>query len=122
MFRFTITEWYLNNRQRYRACDDQQALADKVLAESDRVREQTDEETKLNKREVDHHLGQKIQDIEFMKGEIDKQRKEVVKEMDNLTLYADRINDAVRCIDECYNICKKCIIMREVRLGIDLVK
>lgn len=35
--RFTLKEWYLNNRQRYRTCEDQQCLADKVLAECDRV-------------------------------------------------------------------------------------
>lgn len=35
--RFTLNEWYLNNRHRYRICLDQQALADKILAECDRV-------------------------------------------------------------------------------------
>lgn len=35
--RFTLNEWYLNNRFRNRTCLDQQQLADKVLAECDRV-------------------------------------------------------------------------------------
>lgn len=35
--RFTLTEWYLNNRQRYRQAENQQHLADRILAECDRV-------------------------------------------------------------------------------------
>ena len=36
-FRFTLEEWHLNTQLRYRNCYDQQTLADRVLAESDRV-------------------------------------------------------------------------------------
>lgn len=37
--RFTLTEWYLNNRQRYRQAEDQQHLAERILGECDRVGE-----------------------------------------------------------------------------------
>lgn len=35
--RFTLTEWYLNNRQRYRQAEDQQHLAERIRGECDRV-------------------------------------------------------------------------------------
>lgn len=38
--RFTMTEWYLNNRQRYRQAEDQQHLAERILSECDRVRDE----------------------------------------------------------------------------------
>ncbi|XP_022914995.1 tektin-1 [Onthophagus taurus] len=119
--RFSLNEWYLNNRQRYRACEDQQALADKILAECERVRDEVKERTLLNKREVDHKINEKIQDIEFNKHEIDRQRKVVCSEIECLTLYKERIMDAMASLkDQSMRICKKCLIFREGRIGIDL--
>lgn len=78
--------------------------------------------TDLNKREVDHKLEEKIKDINFAKDEIEKQRKEVCREIDNLTTYSDRIMDAMAALKEQgLKICRKCLILRESRLGIDLV-
>lgn len=78
--------------------------------------------TDLNKREADHKLEEKIKDIEFNKGEIEKQRKEVCMEIDSLTTYSDRIMDAMASLKEqALKICRKCLILREGRLGIDLV-
>lgn len=80
------------------------------------------ERTLLNKREVDHKIEEKIQDIEFNKGEIDRQRKEVCKEIDCLNLYKERIMDALASLkDQALKICKQCLMYREGRLGIDLV-
>ncbi|KAB0795165.1 hypothetical protein PPYR_12004 [Photinus pyralis] len=119
--RFTLNEWYLNNRIRYRACLDQQQLADKILAECERGQGIIDEVTALNKREVDHRITEKISDIQFVKDDIVKQRKEVCIEIDNLTTYNERIIDAMNALrEEALKICKKCIIFREGRVGIDL--
>ncbi|KAK5650097.1 hypothetical protein RI129_001126 [Pyrocoelia pectoralis] len=119
--KFTLNEWYLNNRVRYRACLDQQQLADKVLAECERGPTTIDEITALNKREVDHQIEEKIKDIKFVKADIERQRKEVCIEIDNLTTYNERIMDAMNALkEEALKICKKCIIFREGRVGIDL--
>lgn len=119
--RFTLNEWYLNNRHRYRSCEDQQALADKIIAECDRVNDMVEETTRLNKLEVDHKIQEKIDIVEFSRGEIRRQRKEVSIEIDNLTLYKERIMDAMNAIKEkAMKICKKCLLLREGRLGIDL--
>lgn len=67
-------------------------------------------------------MEEKLKDIEFAKGEIEKQRKEVCKEIDSLTIYSDRITDAMVSLKEqALKICRKCLILREGRLGIDLV-
>ncbi|KAI4462307.1 tektin [Holotrichia oblita] len=111
--KFTLNEWYLNNRLRYRSCEDQQVLADKILAECDRVRDEIEERTVLNKREVDHKISEKIKDIEFNKGEIERQRKDVCIEIDNLTLYKERIMDALKSLQEsALKICRKCLMFR----------
>lgn len=81
------------------------------------------ERTVTNKREVDHKLEEKIHDIEFIKNEIVIQRKEVVKEIDNLLLYIERIHDALNALKlQGQSTCNKCLVLREGRLGIDLVR
>ncbi|KAJ3642871.1 hypothetical protein Zmor_025620 [Zophobas morio] len=119
--RFTLEEWHLNTQLRYRNCYDQQTLADRVLAESDRLRDQIAEITLLNRREADHKLDEKLKDIEFNISEIQKQRKEVCIEIDNLETYGERILDAMESLKEqAMKICRKCILLRDGRIGIDL--
>lgn len=119
--RFTLSEWHLNNRYRNRICLDQQKLADSVIAESDRLIDVVNEKADLNKRDVDHKLIQKIKDIEFNRDEINKQRKEVCIEIENLNTYMERLQDALHALKEdAMKVCQKCLIMREGRLGIDL--
>lgn len=77
--------------------------------------------TLMNKREVDHKLEEKIQDIEFNKKENLSQRKEVCIEIDNLSTYSERIMDALSSLKEQALKCKKCVIFREGKVGIDLV-
>lgn len=87
-----------------------------------KTRDEVDEKTVENRRETDNKLNQKIQDIEFNKTEIDKQRKEVCIEIDNLTMYMERLKDALNALGQsAEKICRKCILFREGRLGIDLV-
>ncbi|XP_023021555.1 tektin C [Leptinotarsa decemlineata] len=119
--KFTLSEWYLNNRYRNRICLDQQKLADSIIAESDRYIDEVQEKTDLNKREVDHKLTEKLKDIEFNKGEIEKQRKEVFIEIDNLNTFMERIKDSLNALNEnALKNVRKCLILREGRLGIDL--
>nr|CAD7462514.1 unnamed protein product [Timema tahoe] len=119
--RFTLTEWELNNRRRYRLADDQQQLAERLLAESDRVREVTEEVTKLNKTEVDKKLRERITDIEFLKEENERQKTECCLEEEALNTYKERLLDAIGSLKEnALKLCNKCIILREGRIGIDM--
>ncbi|XP_024946354.1 tektin-1 [Cephus cinctus] len=120
--RFTINEWKLNNRYRYRCSEAQQELADRLLAESDRVCELSAETVKANKEETDHYLKEKLDDIEFRKQELLRVRKEVLLETDALATYKERLMDALSSVKRnALVICEKCLIAREHRLGIDMV-
>lgn len=111
--RFTLDEWHLNNRYRYRCSEAQQQLADRLLAESDRIRELTAENAKTNKEEVDHRLKEKLEDIEFRKEELLRIRKEVLLEIDALGVYKERLMDALSSVKRsALVICQKCLIAR----------
>ncbi|XP_050304973.1 tektin-1 [Anthonomus grandis grandis] len=119
--RYTLTEWSLNNRYRDRCCLDQQKLADSILAECSRVKDEVEEKTRLNKKDTDHKIEERKLDIEFNTGEIKKQRKEVCLEIDNLKTYMERIKDCLDALERNGKVvCQKCLILREGRIGIDL--
>lgn len=120
--KFSLHQWHLNNRHRYRCSEAQQELADRLLNESQRVCELSSEKVRNNKEETDHRLKEKIEDIEFRKKELLRIRKEVLLEIDALSIYKERIMDALSSVRKnAFVICEKCLILREHRLGIDLV-
>uniref|UniRef100_A0A1B6IBP4 Tektin n=1 Tax=Homalodisca liturata TaxID=320908 RepID=A0A1B6IBP4_9HEMI len=119
--RFTLNEWYLNNRQRYRQAEDQQHLAERILAECDRTRDEADEIVLRNKQEVEHQLEVKLADVEFRKKQLELQKKDLEVEVEALKTFRARIEDAQRALSKnAHSICTKCIVLREGRLGIDL--
>ncbi|XP_060812040.1 tektin-1 [Bombus pascuorum] len=120
--KFSLHQWHLNNHHRYRCSEAQQELADRLLNESQRVCELSSEKVRNNKEETDHRLKEKIEDIEFRKRELLRIRKEVLLEIDALSIYKERIMDALSSVRKnAFVICEKCLIFREHRLGIDLV-
>ncbi|CAK9812375.1 TEKT1 [Anthophora quadrimaculata] len=120
--KFTLHQWHLNNRHRFRCSEAQQELADRLLNESERVCELSTETVQANKLETDHRLKEKIEDIEFRKRELLRIRKEVLFEFDALLIYKERIMDALSSVKRnALVICENCLIFREHRLGIDLV-
>jgi tektin-1 len=110
---FTLNEWYLNNRNRYRTAKDQQHIADRVMAESDRLRDFTSDVTELNKAEVDKRLEEKIIDTEYWKKENEIHKEECCKEEEALLVYKERLMDILEYLKEqALEMCKKCIILR----------
>lgn len=71
------------------------------------------ETVKNNKEETDHRLKEKIEDIEFRKKELLRIRKEVILEIDTLSIYKERIMDALSSIRKsALIICEKCLVFR----------
>ncbi|KYQ56708.1 Long-chain fatty acid transport protein 4 [Trachymyrmex zeteki] len=120
--RFTLDEWHLNNQFRYRCSEAQQELSDRLLAEATLACDSAKEIVKANKEETDHRLLEKLNDIEFRKGELLLIRKDTALEIDALSVYKERITDVLKSVKRnALAICGKCLIARECRLSIDLV-
>lgn len=86
------------------------------------MKDLSEEIVRTNKEETNHKLEEKIKDIEFLRGEIRRQRKEVVLELDNLTTFYERIFDTLNNIKSGPEVINnKCLMLREARIGIDLV-
>uniref|UniRef100_A0A0A9X932 Tektin n=1 Tax=Lygus hesperus TaxID=30085 RepID=A0A0A9X932_LYGHE len=121
--RFNVNHWHMANVEAYRNITAQQKLADRILAEADRIIDQTEDNTLKHKLEVDHQLDVKIKDIEFRKEQLEWQKKQLDEEIDCLKVYMMRVVDAQKNLGhKALDICRKCIVLREGRIGIDLCK
>ncbi|XP_060529605.1 tektin-1 isoform X2 [Cylas formicarius] len=119
--RYSLTEWHLKNRYRERCCLDQQKLANSIIAEADRLKDELREKTDLNKKESDQKIEERKREIEFNTDEIKRQRKDVCIEIESLKTHMQRIQDCQNAIGRnALEICRKCIILREGRIGIDM--
>ncbi|XP_063366104.1 tektin-1-like [Cydia amplana] len=120
--KFTLAEWKLNNDTKSRITTDQQQLADKVLGECQRVREETEDRSKILKATSERRIEERISDVEFNKKELYLQRKEICSELEAMSVYKTRLQDCLASLEQnALNICRKCLMLRDSRLGIDLV-
>lgn len=120
--KFTLNEWKLSNDMRCRNTEDQQQLADRVLAECERIRDETEDRADVMKSTTDRRIEERIGDIEFNKNELQIQRKEIYLELESLGVYKTRLQDCLAALQtNALNICRKCLMIRDGRVGIDLV-
>lgn len=142
--RFTIDDYVLDARQKNRISQDQQMLADRVLAyvlrygfclfqlalqqfstslcsESERIIDETRSSTEKCKLESDYRMRERLDDIRFLLDETKRQKKIGCQEEEALKTYRQRLLNAIKFIKEMgVTICQKCIIMRESRRGVDM--
>ncbi|XP_039453783.1 tektin-1 [Culex pipiens pallens] len=121
--KYTPRDWELNNRTKNVFSLNQQTLAERIICESERLIDETNFTTELNKHEVDFRLRERIGDIRFRLDELKKQKKDAHVEEEALKVYKQRTIDAINTLREiAMPLCQKCMIFREMRQGVDLVQ
>lgn len=120
--KYTDEEWDYNNLLKFRITDNQQRIAEKLVAESKRVADETKDTTHTWQREVEHHIQERTSEIKFLIDELNKQKKTALIEENLLANYAKRLQSALNSLKEkSMCITQKCCIYREGRIGVDLV-
>lgn len=120
--KFTYHEWKLSNDQRARNTVDQQQLAERVTSECERSMGEAGERSSMLKDTVDRRIEERIHEVTFVKTELEIQRKEIEVELEALSVYKTRYQDCLASLSQnALNICRRCLMMRDGRLGIDLV-
>lgn len=120
---YTDEDWDLNNKIKMDLSDAQQKLAERILDDSRKVVDQTIETAKSWKCDVDHSIKERMNEINFLAGELNKQKKDCLLEVEALEVYIKRIEAAnVYLRETSLAICLKCLTLREGRIGVDLVE
>lgn len=90
--------------------------------EADALIEGSRIKTQQNKEEVDFRTKQRIEEIKFLIDELKKQKQVALIEEESLKVYRQRIMNAIDALKvDSLRICNQCIMLRENRLGIELV-
>lgn len=70
--RFTPDEWKLASKVKHKNAERDRVIAERLIAESDRLDNETREQSDTTKNDVDKKIDQRLNDIKYWKGELEK--------------------------------------------------
>lgn len=119
--RFTHEDWTTSNLTKYANADCERQQAERLIAESDRLKNETAKRTEKTQADVDKKLDQRLTDIKYWKQELDDKLEGLTHEIEYLDAFKQRVDKALQATEEPLHIARMCLANREKRVGIDLV-
>jgi len=118
--RFTTEEWMLANHARNKNAERERSLAQRLIAESTRLANETEAACVRTQSDVKKKLHQRLDDIRFWKKELDDKLDALRKENEMLDAYRVRVEKALEAAAESLTIATNCLANRDRRRGIEL--
>lgn len=118
--RFTTEEWMLANHARNKNAERERSLAQRLIAESTRLANETEAACVRTQADVKKKLQQRLDDIRFWKKELDDKLDALRKENEMLEAYRVRVEKALEAAAENLTIATNCLANRDRRRGIEL--
>ncbi|KAL4647560.1 tektin-1-like [Arapaima gigas] len=119
--KFLMSEWHQANRMHYGNVEAKRLRSERLVAESQRLVEESDKATHRMQQEVNQRLEWRISDIRFWKQELELKLNDMVQEIEMLLTMKSRVERAVESCSEPLRVTLQCMFEREKRVGIDLV-
>jgi len=118
--RFTTEEWMLANHGKNKDAERERSLAQRLIAESTRLANETEAAAARTQADVKKKLQQRLDDIRFWKKELDDKLDGLRKENEMLDAYRIRVEKALEAAAEPLAIATNCLANRDRRRGIEL--
>jgi len=118
--RFTTEEWMLANEGKNKDSERERSLAQRLIAESTRLANETELAAARTQADVKKKLQQRLADVRFWKKELDDKLDALRTENDMLNAYRVRLEKALEAAAENLTIATNCLANRERRRGIEL--
>ena len=115
------SEWHASNELNYTRAEDERSAAERLSAECDRLRKETDATTLRVQQDVEHKLSQRLRDIDFWKEELERKVEENVDETRELLEKKEQLERALVATQFPQQVAQSCLAFREKRQSIDLV-
>jgi len=119
--KFIHPEWITSNQMNYANAEGERAAAERLIEESKRLCDETENRTNKTQRDVGKKFEQRLDDIKYWQKEVDDKLDGVKVEIDNLNAFKNRVEKAIESCREPLHIAQQCLINRQRRTGIDLV-
>jgi len=119
--KFMHPEWVVSNQMQYANAEGERAAAERLVEESKRLCDETENRTNKTQRDVQKKFEQRIDDIKYWQNEVDDKLNGIKVEIDNLNAFKTRVEKAIESCKEPLHIAQQCLANRQRRRGIDLV-
>lgn len=120
--KYNPPEWHENNYAKYYQSFVDRDNGERIRHESKRTINETEATTNKTQAEVTKKLGERIQDINFWKFELEREIRDVIDETDLLLAQKKRLENALRATEIPLHIATDNLNCRQRRENIDLVQ
>ncbi|XP_060074860.1 tektin-4-like [Ylistrum balloti] len=120
--KYSPNEWHETNYGKYYHSFADRDNAERIRHESKRCANETEATTNKTQAEVTKKLGERIQDINFWKFELEREIRDVISETDVLLDQKKRLENALRATEIPLHISTDNLNCRQRRTGVDLVQ
>lgn len=120
--KYNPPEWHESNYSKYYQSFVDRDNAERIRHESKRTASETEAITNKTQTEVTKKLGERIQDINFWKFELEREIQDVISETDLLLSQKKRLENALRATEIPLHIATDNLNCRQRRQGVDLVQ
>uniref|UniRef100_A0A663LJQ6 Tektin n=1 Tax=Athene cunicularia TaxID=194338 RepID=A0A663LJQ6_ATHCN len=120
--RYTPDDWYRSNLTNYKESETSRHNAERLRVDTSCMIQDKYQQTKKTQLESTKNLGQRVNDIEFWKSELCHELDEMIGETNALTDMKKRLERALAETEAPLQVSQECLLHREKRMGIDLVR
>ena len=110
--RYTPDDWRRYRDTMLRNSENERATADRIMAESARLCNETLTNTKRNQNAVNKRFQQRLNDLSFWKEELTKKLEDVKREIDALEAMKKRLEQAHEAYKHPLKVAQECLKFR----------
>ncbi|KAH9504014.1 Tektin-3 [Bulinus truncatus] len=119
--RFTPNDWLASNQSNYLASDRVRTGAERLRLDTVRLCREADDKTKRTQNDVGKRLGERVNDINFWKNELNLETDNMINETNQLQEAKRILEKFLAETENPLHLAKECLYHREKRQSIDLV-
>lgn len=119
--RYTPKDWYQAQMTNYLASDKVRSAAERLRSDAVRLARENEDRAKKNQMESDKRLGERINDIEFWKCELEKEKDKMSKKINQVEAKRREVEKHLHDTENQLRVSQENLYEREKRQGIDVV-
>ncbi len=119
--RYTPKDWYQTQMSNYLTSDKVRSAAERLRVDAVRFAREKEEEARRNQSETDKKLGERINDIEFWKQELEKEKDKMSKKINQVECKRREVEKQLHDTENQLKVAQENLYEREKRQGIDVV-
>lgn len=119
--RYTPKDWYQTQMSNYLASDKVRSAAERLRSDAVRMAREKEDVARKNQNESDKKLGERINDIEFWKQELEKEKDKMSKKINSVECKRREVEKQLHDTENQLKVAQENLYEREKRQGIDVV-